>query len=371
MRPRGSVAFGVFCIVANVFAVEQRIWVDATINQQPVRLIVDTGAFASLLYPQAARELGIKFFPPVFDRPVQGFDVQLGRTEPFHLATFNFTGETTFGIYDLAAAGVRTTGHGLYGWDHFKTNLFEIDAATLSVKLVQRVPEETDGWTKFAIAGSDTLEFEVPGEFWTIAVDTGSYSGISLRPQQWRSWKAGQTNAPITLDHNHMPSGGLTITEEGFAREITVANVRFTDVPISQPTPREIASGEVAFGLAALARLNLIVDGRGGWAYLRPKRTAPAPYEHNRLGAVFIRRHAFSDEAAAQVLDGSPAHTAGIRNGDALLKVDGVQMVKGRVAGVPLIEFWERPAGTRLELTIRRDDQSLKMPVVLRDILVP
>ena len=371
MLRQGFVAVSVFCLVANVFAVERRIWVDATINQKPVRLIVDTGAFGSILYPQAARELGIKFFPAVFDRPAEGFGVQVGRTESIHLATFNFTGETTFGIYDLAAAGVRTTGHGLYGWDRLKTNLFEIDAATLTIKLVQRLPEETAGWTKLAIAPSDTLELEVPGEFWTIAIDSGSYSGISLRPQQWRDWKGGQTNPPITLDYSHMPSGGLTVTEEGFAREITVAGLRFTDVPISQPTPREIASGEVAFGLAALARLDFIIDGRGGSAYLRPKRAHPAPYEHNRLGAVFVRRKSLTEDAVAQVLDGSPAHVAGIRNGDALLKIDGVQFVKGLVGGVPVTQFWERPAGTRLELTIRRDDQTLQIAVILRDILVP
>jgi hypothetical protein len=336
MRPRACFLFVVLCFFADgLVAEENRIWLDGKINGKAVRLILDTGSYDSILYPDAARDLGIKIFPPVFGVAGKGFNVRLGTTEPFELTTFNLGGQTTFGTYDFEKAGVRTRGHGLYGWKHLKTNTFLIDGAALTV------------------------------------VDAGSYGGVSVRPQQWRDWKTAHTNAPLTLDLSHMPSGGFTITEEAFARELSIGNLRLTDVPIHQPTPREIATAEVAFGLAAIARLDLIVDGGQGWAHLRPRSTPPAPYDHNRLGAVFLPRHSLSEEVVARVVERGPAHGAGIRNGDVLFKIDELLVTKGRAQGMALCEFWERPAGTKLDLTIKRGDETLKIPVVLRDILVP
>jgi C-terminal processing protease CtpA/Prc len=76
-------------------------------------------------------------------------------------------------------------------------------------------------------------------------------------------------------------------------------------------------------GLEALKRLDLIVDGKHGMAYLRPKQTRSVPGDHNRLGAVFVPRDDQSDDLVAHVLEGSPAFEAGIRNGDVLLSIGG------------------------------------------------
>lgn len=371
MCPRAWLGvIALFLWAATSSANEDRIWVDAKINGKPVRLIVDTGAFDSILLPEAAKALGVKVFPPL-DASTKGFSVRLGETEPFDLTILNFTGRTVFGTYDFAAAGVRIGGDGVYGWKHMRTNIWGIDAAAFTVKLLDRVPEEAAGWTKLPIAADDTLSLEMPGEFWTIAVDTGSPAGISLSSKQWRQWKASHTNAPVTLDYSHTPSGGLTVREEAWAKEISIGSLQLADVPIRQPNLREVAEAEVVFGLAALARVDCIVDGQQGWAYLRPRSTLPAPYQHSRIGAVFAPRHSRSEEMVAHVVEGGPAHEAGIRNGDILLKIGDSGVKRGRVENRALYEFWESPAGTKLELTVKRGDQRLKMQVVLRDILTP
>ena len=72
----------------------------------------------------------------------------------------------------------------------------------------------------------------------------------------------------------------------------------------------------------------------------------------------------------AHVAEKSPAQKAGIRNGDILLKIGGLDVTKWRTDPkvLPLRRFWIRPAGTKLELSLTRDDKPLKATVELKDI---
>jgi C-terminal processing protease CtpA/Prc len=119
--------------------------------------------------------------------------------------------------------------------------------------------------------------------------------------------------------------------------------------------------------------VDLIIDGNLGLAYLRPKPGPPTAYDHNRLGAVFVPPDMEGGDLAARVLEGSPAYEAGIRNGDVLLKVGDLDATKWRTDPkvLPLTRFWERPPGTRLELTLKRGTETLKITAVLRQILGP
>ena len=62
-----------------------------------------------------------------------------------------------------------------------------------------------------------------------------------------------------------------------------------------------------------------------------------------------------------------------VRNGDVLLRIGNLDVTKWRTdpTVLPLSRFWEQPAGTRLDLTLRRGEQVLKINVPLRDILSP
>jgi C-terminal processing protease CtpA/Prc len=78
-------------------------------------------------------------------------------------------------------------------------------------------------------------------------------------------------------------------------------------------------------------------------------------------------------DLVARVINGSPAFAAGIRNGDVLLKVGGLDATKWRTDPkvLPLSRFWEGPPGTRLELTLKRGASTFKSTPVLRQILSP
>ena len=128
---------------------------------------------------------------------------------------------------------------------------------------------------------------------------------------------------------------------------------------------------EASLGLAALQRLDLIIDGDLGFAYLRPKSTPPPPYEHNRLGSVFVPSDLQGGDLLARVIAGSPAYQAGIRDGDVLLKVGDLDVTQWRTDPkiLPLSRFWEGPPGTRLELTLKRGTKTSRKTAVLRQIL--
>jgi hypothetical protein len=198
-----------------------------------------------------------------------------------------------------------------------------------------------------------------------------------LHPQDWREWRIDHANAPTTLDAYYMPAAGLVVKEQTWASELNLGGLLLTGIPVMEANPAEVALGSAEFqaslGLAALKRLDFVVDGKQGLAYIRVKRSPPPPFEHNRLGAVFVPRDPRAQDLVASVVDGTPAAKAGIRNGDVLLKLNDLDVTKWRTdpAILPLSRFWARPAGTRLNLTLRRGEETLKITVALRQILAP
>jgi C-terminal processing protease CtpA/Prc len=80
-----------------------------------------------------------------------------------------------------------------------------------------------------------------------------------------------------------------------------------------------------------------------------------------------------SEALEAYVLSGTPASEAGIRDGDALLKIDALDTTKWRTdpTVLPLARFWERSAGTKLTLLLKRDGKELSVTVTLRDLIGP
>jgi S1-C subfamily serine protease len=115
------------------------------------------------------------------------------------------------------------------------------------------------------------------------------------------------------------------------------------------------------------------VDGKWGVIYARPENSPARPYNHNRLGAVFLPKDLKSDPLIAHVLPGTPAFEAGIRDGDVLRRVGDDDVTHWRAAGSSLhnINFWEKPAGTQLDLILQRDGRDFHALVTLRDLIGP
>jgi len=270
---------------------------------------------------------------------------------------------------------------GAVGWQPIRYNIIQIDAGLKQAKWLASAPPESAKWLKFQLRRqSRTLCLEIPSQDkdqGALSVDTGSSCGVALSPERWRAWTAAHADQLRTLMAGYMPGAGTVVMEEAWAKELTFGPLVLTEVPIMPANVAQQAMAapgfEASLGLAALQRLDLVIDGELGIAYLRPKTGPPPPYEHNRLGAVFAPTSMEGGDLVARVIDGTPAYEAGIRNGDVLLKVGDLDATKWRTDPkvLPLSRFWESPPGTRLEFTLKRGTTTFKKTAVLRQILSP
>lgn len=365
-------------------AVEERIFIDAKINGKPVRFAFDTGAGASfVLYSTTAQKLGLRVTPPRADAPISPGQTRCGWTDSQKLDLGSISTETCFGVVEVPAY-LNWTEDGLIGWPALSNNVFSLDCVAHTINLFTNTVEMLTGWVEYRIqTNSDSLALELPTKRnpkGILALDSGSTYGVKLNPQKWHASKAIYTNQPMTLVAYYSPNPGLVVAEEAWASKISLGTLTLTDVPVMQADSADVAlhtspqaEFEATLGFAALKRLDIVIDGKHGLAYLRPRGTPPLLYEHNRLGAVFVPLNLKSDDLLARVINDSPAFEAGIRDGDVLLRIGNLDCTKWRTDPnvLPLSRFCEGSAGSQLELTLRRGDKILKAIPVLRNILPP
>jgi hypothetical protein len=357
-------------------------WIDAKINGKPVRLVLDTGCDPHLvLLRDTAQRLRLK----LQEAKVSG---RWTTEECTVKLPWSFRG---FALARAKLIVVDVPSHvlkdvnmdGAVGWPILRDRILELDAARQKYQFLRKVPKATATWTSLALrtnlpSGSRVLALDLPdadGSKGVLVVDTGAEgTGVNLSPRRWREWKAVHTNQ-TTLIAKYTPQAGKYAQEQAWGDKLSLGSLELTDVLIEEADPiyaRILPDYAGTLGLEALKRLDVIVDGKHGIAYLRPKQTPSVPGKHNRLGAVFVPRDDQSDDLVAHVLDSSPAYEGGIRNGDVLLSIGGRDVTTWRTdPGDPFECAFESPAGTALELTVKRGDLTFKATVLLREILKP
>jgi hypothetical protein len=172
-----------------------------------------------------------------------------------------------------------------------------------------------------------------------------------------------------------VPVDGTVISEQMWAREMAFGPLQLDQVPVEQcdPPTLEIAGLQhvATLGVTALKRLDVVLDLVNGFAYLRPNGVPPAPFYHNRLGAVFTPPDDQQEYLVARVEPGSPAALAGLKNGDYLTDLNGHVALNWRKHSfLGLINF-EWPDADKAYLRIFRNGAELRINVPMEDILGP
>jgi hypothetical protein len=355
-----------FLAVTFSSATDRILLKDFKISGKPVKMLFDSGSDGIMLTSDAVKRLGLKIVNPSTNGAPAFTDTY---AVDFEGSAFR----TDFAVIDVPQYAASDFD-GILGWWALHSSIFRLYGEARRLAFLWHVPRETKNWTKFMIVTNDgTLGLEVKrsdGTKGVITVDTGAPYGIGLSPGLWRQWRKAHPNSPVTLQASVTPSG-LAVDEEAFADKIGIGPLSLTDVPILQMDTNNITAPahdnqDYVLGLAALSRLDLIVDGPRNVAYLRAKTTSPAPYTYNRLGAVFTATVDHRNELCAWVTSGSPAAEAGIRNDDILLQVDGIRATAW--SEVWLSKF-ELPAGTKLHFLLRRNGTNFETVATLRNIL--
>jgi hypothetical protein len=367
-------AFIVLWLGTGPTRADERIMVEnAKVNGRPVKLAFDTGADGIYLFTPAVERLGLKV-APIHNLWRQKIGTE---TEKCIVQFWSFTEKQRVNVIalplDLCDFGEID---GLVGWEAMENNIMVFETASNTVQFVRELPAEVKQWPRFKLSWDTVLDIKVPnqGQTGRLLIDTGSPSGFGLPAASWRAWKAAHPLQPVTFESSYMPGPQQIVAQEqAWASEFTLGPLSFHDVVMEEAEPfsgRGVGRKHLAtLGLAAMKRLDLVIDGPSGWAYIRPKKTPAPPPQHNRLGATFLPRDLASDALLARVAAGSPADEAGIRPGDELLKIGAEDVTNWRTTKRAPGNHWERPAGTQVLLTLQRSNQIYQTTVTLRDIL--
>ena len=118
-------------------------------------------------------------------------------------------------------------------------------------------------------------------------------------------------------------------------------------------------------GGEVLRRFTVTIDVPSKTLYLAQNAAFDAPFAFTRAGL-------FTDDTTGavvveRVIPGSPAQTAGMRAGDALVAIAGHPV--GALSPDELRGYWMMPAGTVVQVQVRRGAQDLTFDVTLRDLL--
>jgi PDZ domain len=377
-------------LVASVLAfaparADDRLPLDGTINGHAVHLAMDTGTSVPLvLFQSVAEGLGLKT-TEVSDE--EGASPRLGNvvsgfTEPvvFQIAGKSFNQARFYVLEDPPSPAFDVQG--MVGWPMFKESVVQLKLAEQKVSVGLDLPPESLSWPKLVVRGdNEVLCVELPAEAGAshslVLIDTGDPDGVSFSPEKWRQWKASHPGHAVTLSAEFMPGAGLGVKEESWADELTLGGLVLRGVVVKESNIAQVQAGGPGYvaslGLRALRRLDVVIDGGAGVAYVRPRTDPPLAFAHNRLGAVFIPRTDQSDELVARVVEGSPAALAGIRNDDQLLAIDHIDVTKWRTQPeiLPFSKYWEQDAGRKVVLMLKRGDQTLSTTATLKNILGP
>jgi tetratricopeptide (TPR) repeat protein len=356
----------IFFGIISSFAADNIWFKNSTVDGKSVRMCFDSGSSAAVLTSEAVERLKLKVLVP----PTNG----LGDTAVCDASLDGIPFQTDFRILKWPSYA-KPDCDAIMGWGPLSSNILQIDANALKLKILRDVPSRVKRWTKFPLVpDSGTLDLEIPHKGSTddiIAIDTGGDDGFELTPKEWKAWRKAHSDAPVTL-RTYMTVDGLFVSEESWADKIQIGPLVVTDVPVMEEDgayiKKELGGECDILGIVALERLDLVVDGIHSVAYLQAKTTPPRPYLYNRLGAVFCPATEGDSEAVAKVVPSSPAFEAGIRDGDVLLRLNGMPALCWTNG------WWhdfEKPAGTVLHMVLQRKGTNFEVTVVLNEILHP
>ncbi len=358
-----------FCLAStgNAFAA---IMLKALVNDQPIKLLIDTRSGNTVLFAYAAKRIGLEWTPPAQD-PAPG-RLAVGRSNVARFDTGSGPVPFVFNVADVPQYEQMGID-GVLSWANLKSEILFLDGERRQFAAIAAIPEWAKDWPRYPIkTGTSGLVMQVGNS--DILVDTVNDAGLVLGEQQWRKWTRQHADAPYTLKAYRIPQKSPVVGRVYHADRFTAGSFELGNILVERDSGSSAADHDLSLGLEALARLMIIADIPNGVVYVKLSQTAPSPPDYNRLGAVFIPPNIDTAEMlAAVVADGSPAALAGIQDGDALLRVGDLDVTQWRSQPgiLPLGRFWAQPAGTRIPLAIQRNGEALQVEVTLGDFLNP
>jgi lipoprotein NlpI len=268
------------------------------VNGRPARMIFVSSFGASLVLEEGANRLNLKGDPfsaltqvesggKEISAPILVFQDPL-RNVPWVIRQLAKISHPIFyhqfkRLYDQLTKSME----GVVGWPDVRNNILVFDSDQRVIRRVEQLPPETADWLKLRVLPGGSLSLEVPlagGKKGILYIDTADNRSIMLAPAQWKEWtRAHPAAKPVSRKVWGLPL--LISTEhEALADKVEIGPLTVSDAPIEDMDGdaagrlRDEIPGLAAvwsFGMGALSRIDLIVDGKNGWAYVHPKMPLP------------------------------------------------------------------------------------------------
>jgi tetratricopeptide (TPR) repeat protein len=271
------------------------------INGRPARMVLVTSLGSSLLVEAGAKRLGLKgtgiskltqvqAAGQTFVAPIPIMADPLDRVPWLYRQLASLAHPILYHQFKNLYTRITTGLEGVLGWTEVRDNILVFDANQRTIRRVEQLPPETAGWLKLKVVPDRCLLLELPladGKMGALWVDTADRRSVILPPTQWKEWTAAHSPGPLASDKVLGLPLFITTHHEARADEIKLGPLILTDVAVAdmpasdearllQETPA--AKTAWVLGMDALGRMDLIVDGKSGWAYLHPKPPAKPPY---------------------------------------------------------------------------------------------
>ena len=266
-----------------------------TINGRPAQLILDTGAGFASLGSTSANRLGVKAELP---QPGESqFVMKYGAgvwiwSDPISMAFGDQTFTAPFYIRsESSALDGFDSGYGIdgaIGWQEVRDNILVFDPRRHTIRAVEKLPDVTAGWLKLHVRPDQYLLIDLPlpsGKTGTVLVDTGFQIGVGLPREEWTTWRAAHPRDSVFTNHLQGDFLGSGNVETAWPDEFTWGGLTLSHVMVIQAPPaieEAIPNFAGVLGLNALERMDVIVDGPGGYVYLK-LRTASDPVSQDNL----------------------------------------------------------------------------------------
>jgi tetratricopeptide (TPR) repeat protein len=258
---------------------------DATINGKNAQLVLDTGSDGAFLMSTGTDRLSIKY------QPLKNFYVNTPQgavdlTEPIQIRVGGAKLAGKIEVWDwpwyvtlYSKWILNEKMDGAIGWPLVRDNILVFDPMQRTVSAVATLPDVTTGWLKLKIHPAGQLSVEIPqpdGKVELYVIDTGWASGVVLPSIDWGKWRAANPQAESSTRLSTMYGGNVNFVDFYWASDVSLGSLTLTDVPVEENKSKLLGVYDGVLGIYALARMDLIIDAIGGYAYMRPK-APPGP----------------------------------------------------------------------------------------------
>ncbi|MCW3099577.1 MAG: hypothetical protein JWL77_5195 [Chthonomonadaceae bacterium] len=349
------------------------LYVDATIDDKPVLMVLDTGAGANILTPRAAKRLDLMSSKGQIN--VQGAGGDAAPASAVKIGKLG-VGEAMLkaqSAYVIPLPDVLVCD-GLLGTPFFRAWIVQFDYAHLRLTLTPRStfqpPADATAVPIHFYNNIPALDATVDGIKGRFKIDTGAGDAVTLFGPFVEKQHLRGKYSPSLQTVTGRGIGGLLYGDLVRLPEFVIGPFRFTRVAaeLSRQTEGAFAGTESAGNLGGeiWERFTLILDYPDNKIFLIPNAHYDSPFIANRSGLALDTDQGMTVIRA--VIPDSPATEAGIHEGDIVLAIDGTSIF--RIEGWKVRDILRGDPGKKIVLHLRAPDKTERdTTLTLRDLL--